>query len=182
MVEYVVVLSDVVSERDVVEIFVDAVDEIVVDHIDSVDDVGCESERESHPVGEESSMVAHHGESHVLCVCHVSDCEHHHCNNHCSNLSHSRYSFVESDVFFLRINTLVLVFDAKVHNKCGYSKGLVLNGIGNPPNVSGNRPYSIVFRVTTAFFPWYWLLILFSVVFYFLSHLHNSKPEPCESQ
>ena len=103
VVEYVVVLCVSVSQSHVVEVFVHAVDVVEVDHIHCVDDIRPQGKRESHTVGQEPCVVAHHSVGHDLCVHHISHCQHCHCYKDCSNLSHSRYFFVESVGVFLRV-------------------------------------------------------------------------------
>ena len=141
-VEDVVVLCVGVSERDVVEILIHSVDIVEVDHIDCIEDASPQSQREGHAVGQETSVVAHHSVRHGLCIESIGCCQHHHCYKQSfHHLSHSRYVFVELVIaFLLRVNTLVLVFDAKVHNHSPIYKGLVLIEVGNSPNVSGNYP------------------------------------------
>ena len=96
MVENVVVLSIAVTKSHVIEVLVHTVDVIIVDHINQVDDVSPQTQGEGHAVGEETGVVAHHYVRHGLCVHHICHCQHHYCYKHCSNLSHSRYGFVES--------------------------------------------------------------------------------------
>ena len=92
----VIVLCIGVAISHIVEVLVHTVDVIIIDHIDQVYDVCPQTKGEGHTVSEETGVVAHHSVRHGLGIHHICHCQHHYCYKHCSNLSHSRYGFVES--------------------------------------------------------------------------------------